>query len=123
MIRTVARSVNLAPAQCEHLELVVKARTGEHRSRIDATTIHLMRPGKQPITKHNSTFRDITLARICNCLQIRNTRERESSNSTARRHPDSPAHRLPSSTVTPEGRWRFSQKPKRLSDSTSDRAQ
>src|SRR5262245_6668628 len=123
MIRTVVRSVNLAPVQCVHLELLVIARTGEHRSRIDVSSVHMMRPRKQPITKHNSTFRDITLARICNGLQIRNTREREISNSTARRRPDSPAHRLPSSTVTPEDRWRFSQKPKRLSDSTSDRAQ
>jgi hypothetical protein len=30
----------------------------------------MMRPRKQPITKHNSSFWEITLARICNRLQI-----------------------------------------------------
>jgi len=39
----------------------------------------MKRPRKQPITKHNSSFWEITLARICNRLQIRNTRERVSS--------------------------------------------
>jgi len=34
----------------------------------------MKRPRKQPITKHNSSFWEITLARICNGLQIRNTR-------------------------------------------------
>jgi len=44
----------------------------------------MKRPRKQPITKHNSSFWEITLARICNRLQIRNTRERVSSDSAAR---------------------------------------
>jgi len=60
----------LAPVVFVHLELLAIASTGERRSRIDVPSVHMMPGRQQPITQHNSTFRDITLARICNRLQI-----------------------------------------------------